>query len=84
MDNQEFKDGLRIRMAEFKEFEELVNKFESKIRGKSVLLKAAMKSAYREGISDLLAYLDQKAIDIKKERDEVNKLINDTRGLNHV
>lgn len=80
MNNDEFKEGLRVRMDEFKEFEELVTKFAFKIRGKSVLLKSSMKSAYREGMSDLLMYLDHKAIKAKKDREAVTNLTKDTRG----
>lgn len=80
MNNDEFKDGLRVRQDEFKEMEELVTKFAFKIRGKSALLKSSMKSAYREGMSDLLMYLDHKAIKSKKDREAVTNLTKDTRG----
>ncbi len=80
MDKDEMKESVRLRMEEFEDMEDLVNKFRTSIKHLSSLTRGSMISAYRQGLSDMLNYLDHKAIDLKKKRDAINQLTQNTRG----
>ena len=80
MDKQDFKDAMRVRREEFEEMEEMVQRFAKKIKRLQPLLRGASISAYREGMSDLLQWFDQKAINIKEAKEATQKLLEQTRG----
>lgn len=60
--------------------EALVQEYANRIAHVQPLLKASMIVGFREGFISLLQMLDQKAQGIKREKDKVKKILEETRG----
>lgn len=77
MNQQEFKDQVRVRGEELKELEGLVQNYGKQIKNVQPLLRGSMIMSFRAGLAACLDHLDNKAKQIKYERELHKAVSND-------